>query len=163
MRLTIEWWVENFAVMQYAQYRGELKLWEMRLRGRKTLNCPCPLLGEKSLWLFWLAGDIWVCLWVRRGWDGWMASLTRWTWVWVNSGSWWWTGRRGVLRFMGSRRAGHDWATELNWTEAVSCLEVVCCVCDGHMLHTWIMPFSCLNQDYDVQFVTYCWQTRWSS
>ena len=52
-----------------------------------------------------------------RGWDGWMASLTRWTWVSVNSGSWWWTGRPGVLRFMGSQRVGHDWATELNWTE----------------------------------------------
>ena len=52
-----------------------------------------------------------------RGWDGWMASLTPWTWVWVNSGSWWWTGRPGVLRFMGSQRVGHDWATELNWTE----------------------------------------------
>ena len=52
-----------------------------------------------------------------RGWDGWMASLTRWTWVWVNSGSWWWTGRPGVLWFMGSQRVGHDWATELNWTE----------------------------------------------
>ena len=52
-----------------------------------------------------------------RGWDGWMASLTRWTWVWVNSGSWWWTGRPGVLGFMGSGRVGHDWATELNWTE----------------------------------------------
>ena len=51
-----------------------------------------------------------------RGWDGWMASLTRWTWVWVNSRSWWWTGRPGVLRFMGSQRVGHDWATELNWT-----------------------------------------------
>ena len=47
-----------------------------------------------------------------RGWDGWMASLTRWTWVWVNSGSWWWTGRPDVLRFMGSQRVGHDWATE---------------------------------------------------
>jgi len=46
----------------------------------------------------------------------WMASLTRWTWVWVNSGSWWWTGRPGVLRFMGSQRVGHDWATELIWT-----------------------------------------------
>ena len=42
-----------------------------------------------------------------------MASLTRWTWVWVNSGSWWWTGRPGVLQFMGSQRVGHDWATEL--------------------------------------------------
>ena len=44
-----------------------------------------------------------------------MASLTRWTWNWVNSRSWWWTGRPGVLRFMGLRRVGHDWATELNW------------------------------------------------
>ena len=52
-----------------------------------------------------------------RGWDGWMASLTRWTWVWVNSGSWCWTERPGVLQFMGSQRVGHDWATELNWTE----------------------------------------------
>ena len=54
-----------------------------------------------------------------RGWDGWMASLTRWTCVWVNSGSWWWTGRPGVLRFMGSQRVGHNWATELNWTELI--------------------------------------------
>ena len=50
-----------------------------------------------------------------RGWDGWMASLTRWTWVWVNSRRWWWTGRPGVLQFMGLQRVGHDWATELNW------------------------------------------------
>ena len=52
-----------------------------------------------------------------RGWDGWMASLTGWTWVWVNSGSQWWTGRPGVSQFMGSQRVGHDWATELNWTD----------------------------------------------
>ena len=51
-----------------------------------------------------------------RGWDGWMASLTWWTWVWVNSLSWWWTGRPGVLWFMGSQGVRHDWATELNWT-----------------------------------------------
>ena len=50
-----------------------------------------------------------------RGWDGWMASPTRRTWVWVNSGSWWWTGRPGMLRFMGSQTVGHDWGTELNW------------------------------------------------
>ena len=55
-----------------------------------------------------------------REWDGWMASLTRWTWVWVNSGSWWWTGRPDVLRFMASQRVGHDWATEMNWTELYS-------------------------------------------
>ena len=52
-----------------------------------------------------------------RGWDRWMASMTRWTWVWVNSGSWWWTGRPGVLRFMGSQRVGHDWATDLIWSD----------------------------------------------
>ena len=51
-----------------------------------------------------------------RGWDGWVASLTRWMWVWVNSGSWWGTGRPGMLQFLGSQRVGHDWATELNWT-----------------------------------------------
>ena len=45
-----------------------------------------------------------------------MASPTRWTCVWVNSRSWWWTGRPGVLQFMGSQRVGHDWATELNWS-----------------------------------------------
>ena len=63
----------------------------------------------------------------KRGWqeekgmtgegDGWMASPTRWTWVSVNSGIWWWTGRPGMLQSMGSQRVGHDWATELNWTE----------------------------------------------
>ena len=52
-----------------------------------------------------------------RGWDGWMASPTQWTWVWVNPGSLWWTGRPGVLWFMGLQRVGHTWATELNWTE----------------------------------------------
>ena len=51
----------------------------------------------------------------NRGWDGWMASPTWWTWVWVNSRSWWWMGRPGVLWFMGSQRVGHNWATELNW------------------------------------------------
>ena len=52
-----------------------------------------------------------------RGWDGWMASPTQWTWVWVDSGSCWWTGRPGVLTFIGSQRVRHDWATELNWRE----------------------------------------------
>ena len=50
-----------------------------------------------------------------RGWDGWMTSPTRWTWVWVNSGSWWWTGRPGMLQFMGLQRVGQDWVAELNW------------------------------------------------
>ena len=55
-----------------------------------------------------------------RGWDGWMASPTQWIWVWVNSGSWWWTGRPGVLQCMGSHGVRHDWVTELNWTDSIS-------------------------------------------
>ena len=51
-----------------------------------------------------------------RGWDGWMTSLTRWTWVWASFRRWWWAGRPGVLQSMGSQRVGHDWVTELNWT-----------------------------------------------
>ena len=50
-----------------------------------------------------------------RGWDGWIASLIQWTWVWASSRSWWWTGRPGVLQCMGLQRVGHDWVTELNW------------------------------------------------
>jgi len=52
-----------------------------------------------------------------RGWDGWMALLTHWTWFWANSGSWSWTGRPGARQSMGLQRVRHDWATELNWTE----------------------------------------------
>ena len=51
-----------------------------------------------------------------RGWDGWMASPTQWAWVFINSGSWWWTGRHGMLQSMGSQRVGQGGATELNWT-----------------------------------------------
>ena len=51
----------------------------------------------------------------NRGWDNWMASLTQWTWVWVNSGSWWWTGRPGVVQSMGSKES--DTTDRLNWTE----------------------------------------------
>ena len=54
---------------------------------------------------------------VNRGWDGWMASPTQWTWVWIGSRSWCWTERPGVLWFMGLQRVGHDWASELNCTE----------------------------------------------
>ena len=84
----------------------------------------------------------------HRGRDSWMASPTQLTWVWVNSRSWWWTGRPGVLRFMGSQRVGH-WATGLNWTEeeaawilinavlkyfwtADAKLESPACFCGGH-------------------------------
>jgi len=71
----------------------------------------------------WLIGKDWC--WARlkagvnrddRGWDGWMAPLTPWTWVWVSSGNCWWTGKPGVLQSMGSQTVGHNWATALNWT-----------------------------------------------
>ena len=85
------------------------------LRNSSTLATSCEDLTHwKRLWC-WEGlgaggeGD-------DRGWDGWMASPTWWTWVWVNSGSWWWTERPGVLWVMGSQRVGNDWATELNWT-----------------------------------------------
>ena len=55
-----------------------------------------------------------------RGWDGWMASPTHWTWVWVSSGSWWWTGKTDVLQSMGLQKVRQDCATELNWSEILS-------------------------------------------
>ena len=68
-----------------------------------------------------------------RGWDGGMASLTRWTGVWENSKSWWWTGRPGVLWFMGSQKVRLDWATELSWTE----LKVHWVICSLH----WVICY----------------------
>ena len=82
-----------------------------------------------KIWLIWKKPDAGKD-WGQEekgttGWDGWMASPTQWTWVWVDSGSWWWTGRPGVLQSMGWHRVGHDWATELNWTEKLCLLLVV--------------------------------------
>jgi len=54
-----------------------------------------------------------------KGWYGWMASWTQWTWDWASSRNWWWTGKPGVLQSMGLQKVGHDWATELNWTELI--------------------------------------------
>ena len=93
----------------------------------------------------------------NRGWDGWMASLTQWTWVWVNSGSWWWTGRPGVLLFMGSQRVRHDWATELNWTEVGVSVSVLPPTTPPERLHIqetlpsvtascWAWTSSCLGE-----------------
>ena len=86
-----------------------------------------------------------------RGWDGYVASPTRWTWVWVNSGRWWWTGRPGLLRFMGLQRVGHDWATELNWTDIQiignviwPCLNIVLGEGNGTPLQ-----YSCLENPRD--------------
>ena len=61
----------------------------------------------------------------NRGWDGWMTSLTQWTWAWGNSGNWWWTGRSGLLQSMGSQRVGDNWATELNFPPLLYFLPVL--------------------------------------
>ena len=91
--------------------------------GRTDVEAETPILwpSDATSWLTWKRPWCWERLKAggegdHRGWSGWMASLTRWTWVWVSSGSWWWTGKSGVLQSMGSQRAGHDWATELNWS-----------------------------------------------
>ena len=79
-----------------------------------------------------------------RGWDGWMASPTWWTWVLVDSGSWWWTGRPGMLWFMGSQRVGHDWETELNWT-----LIEKPHIGTSMDSHSWVEPFIWLIKPPD--------------
>ena len=85
-----------------------------------------------------------------RGWDGWMASPTQWTWVWVNSSSWWWTGRPGVLKSMGSQRIRHKWATELNWRYFCHfCLFIS--ISDTSLLqYFWLKTFSCPSLVSDV-------------
>ena len=84
-----------------------------------------------------------------RGWDGCMATLTRWTWVWVNSGSWWWTGRPGMLWFMGSQRVRHNWMTELNWTELICQYSDICllAICDN----------SCIFHSAQIETQNFIW------
>ena len=85
-----------------------------------------------------------------------MASLTRRTWVWVNSGSWWWTGRPGVLRFMGSQRVGHDWATELNWLKTRATYNAKkCCFVSINEL--------CIHTESSEQYFTVGWSMDWQS
>ena len=90
--------------------------------GRNNAKAETPVLWSPHM-KCWLTGKLWSLEGLEagegddRGWDGWMASLTRWTGVCVSSGSWWWTGSPAVLQCMGFRKVTHDW-TELNWTEA---------------------------------------------
>ena len=76
-----------------------------------------------------------------RGWDGWMASPTQWTWVWINSGSWWWTGRPGVLQSMGftkSQTQLSDW-TERNWSKL-------------WWWHDWLYDLECSSRSWMANF-----------
>ena len=86
--------------------------------GRTDAEAETPILWppDAKNWLIWEwlkaggeGGD--------RGWDGWMASPTWWTWVWVSSRSWWWTGKPGMLQSMGSQRVRPRLSDKLNWTE----------------------------------------------
>ena len=91
--------------------------------GRIDADAKTPILSPSDVksWLIWNdpdAGKDWR--WEEKGKtgsDGWMASPTECPWVWVNSGDWWWTGRPGVLQSMELQSIGHDWVTELNWTD----------------------------------------------
>ena len=123
------WWAIDHRVT-----KSQLDMTEKEMLSLSFLQgqMECPLL-YRLIWVCTLATSCeelthWKRLWCweelgpgeegdDRGWDGWMASLTQWTWVWVNSGNWWRTGRPGVLWFMGSQRVGHNWATELNWND----------------------------------------------
>ena len=91
--------------------------------GRADVGADAPILWPPDA-KSWLIGKKPWC-WERlkaereggnRGQDDWMASPTQWTWIWVDSGSWWWIGRPGMLQYMGLQRVGRNWATELNWT-----------------------------------------------
>ena len=86
-----------------------------------------------------------------------MASPTQWTWVWVNSGRWWWTGRPGVLQFMGLQRVRHNWATELNWTERTKSLPA--------MQETWVWSLGQedpLEKEMATHSSILAWKTPWT-
>ena len=80
-----------------------------------------------------------------RGWGGWMASLTWWTWVWASSESWWWTGKPGLLQSMGSERVRHNWATELTWIE--------------NLVLPYKTKHSIIIQSFSLEFFQMSWKT----
>ena len=130
----ITWKCESFYIMLvliwYSQYSKILHIrWDIWYSEKNPLFkfWISKIFYEEGSWKCWM--PFWHLLknhiffltqmhWFRTRWpllDGWMASPTRWTWLWVNSGTWWWTGRPGMLQCMGLQRVGHDWATDLIW------------------------------------------------
>ena len=113
--------------------------------GRTDVEAETPILWPPNVksWIIWKdpdAGKDWRQ--EEKGMtedDGWMASPTQWTWVWVNSRSWWWTGRPGILQFMGSQRVRHDWATELNWFVELKIVFLLC---------FFLFPSFCFSFDF---------------
>ena len=122
--------------------------------GRTDAEAETPVL--RITWLEELTGWKRPWYWERlkaagegddRGWDDWMASLTRWTWVWVRSGNWWCIGKPGVLQSMESQRVGHNCVTELNWTDFD----------DGHSDRCDVVPLC----SFDLHFSNN--ELRWAS
>ena len=95
-----------------SEYSLEGLMLKLKLQSLATWCKELTHLKRPWCWEWWKAGGSGA----DRGWDGWMASPTQWTWVWVSSRSWWWTGKPGVLQSMGLQSVGYDWKTELNWT-----------------------------------------------
>ena len=117
-------------------WRRHLRIpWTPRRSNQSILNEISPAHSLEGLILNWSSNTLatwceelthWKILWCwerlkaggegdDREWDDWVASPTRWTWVWASCGSWWWTRNSGMLQSIGSQRVGYDWATELNW------------------------------------------------
>ena len=88
----------------------------------------------------------------NRGWNGWMESWTRWTWVWVDSRGWWWTEKPGVLRFMGSQRVRHDWATKLNWIVSSYSVAIFVDVCIANNLQKYNEILQSTMQAHSLTF-----------
>ena len=126
-RLRVPWTVRRYN-QSYPTNQIQLISWNQSwiFIGRTDAEAETPILWPPVA-KNWLTGKNWERLKAgkgdNRGWDGWMASLTWWTWVWASFGSWWWTGRPGVLQSMGLQRVGHDWVAELNWMSG------------GHVIH----------------------------
>ena len=116
------WWVERSLIQKsiycIIQLLQSSKIGKTNLPWCNTLASWCEELTHwKRLWCWERLkaggeGD-------NRGQDGWMASPIRWTWVWASSGSWWWTGKPGMLQSVGLQRVRHNWVTELNWIESI--------------------------------------------
>ena len=107
--------------------------------GRTGTEAATPILWPPNVksWLIWKDSDAGKVGGEGddRGWDGWMALLTQCTWVWVSSRSWWWTGKPGVLQYIGSQRVGHNWDTELNltWKLALLFLTIIILIYYHHI------------------------------
>ena len=123
------------------------------LIGRTDAEAEAPVLWppDAKSWLSW-KDWCWERLKARgernnRGWAGCMASLTQWTYVSVSSGIWWLTGRPGLLQSMGSQRVGHDWATDMTWTEYSSPWHYVCVLFNisGSALEKWKLRWLTLQ------------------